>query len=74
MKSSRQKTESKNSSIGRIVNDPYEKEFSKFLQKFINTRESVEDFINSAISRGKTRHQAIAQLNSHGIYLKYISK
>jgi hypothetical protein len=46
-----------------------EKKFNEFIQMCIQHRETAEGYICAAIRNGKTRRQAIAELNSMGVYM-----
>jgi len=53
---------------------PDEQEFYEFIQSCIQNRETAESYILAAISEGKTRRQAIYELNSMGVFLGKLKK
>lgn len=70
MKSQRQKTGSQNTSVGKSkVYDSCE----LMIQGLLNSREMIESYITACQKNdGKTRRQAIAELNAMGVYLSNV--
>jgi hypothetical protein len=58
-----------NTLVGSLRN---EIKFNDFIKSCLDSRESIDSYINSAIRNGKSRRQATIELNSMGVYLKDI--